>query len=114
MGNRWSECVKLAVCTAVAIVTITVCQEIISAAREAYARARKGTCRQDDRKMQERRKSNCECQQDDAVMHFHGPKDSIPFCANSNCKLNFKDHCILRAPTVRCLDCKPKGERHDD
>ena len=100
MGNLWSECVKLAVCTAVAVVSIFVCNAVIGASRSKRAR-RESECK-------------CKCQQDDAVMHFHGPKDSIPYCANSNCKLNFKEHCILREPTVRCLDYIPKTRPSDN
>ena len=114
MGNLLNECVKLAVCTAVAVVSISVCQEIILAAREAYVRARKSKCRQDDRETQGKRESKCECLQDGAVMNLHDvTKDCLPFCPKSNCKHNIKDHCILPSIKVKCLDCIPKGERHD-
>ena len=94
----------LALCLSAAVGT-----ELMEWVKER-ARARKSKCRQDDRETQ----TVWECREDDAVMCFHGPKDSVPFCANSNCKHNIKDHCSLRNIMVKCLDYKPEGERHDD
>lgn len=71
MGNLLNECVKLAVCTAVAVVSISVCQEIILAIREERAQKRKDKCRQ----------KNGQCIticMDDSCRHNRGGCCSLP------------------------------------
>ena len=90
MGNLWSECVKLAVCTAVAVVSISVCQEIILAIREERAQKRKDKCRQD--------------------MPKDGPYLTI--CLDDSCRHNLEGGCSLPLEKQRykCASWAP----HDD
>ena len=93
----------LALCLSAAVGT-----ELMEWVKER-ARARKSRCQQDDREAQTVR----ECREDDAVMHLHDSKDSLPVCPK-NCKHKINDLCSLRSIRVKCLDCMPEGERHDD